>query len=250
MLGAALLWSTGGIGIKEISEPPLKVAFYRSLFAAAALFLILRPRVRRWSPAFLAALASYAACLDYLRRGDEMDDGRQRDLPSVRRRRLGAAPLPPGPARAAAMARRVRGRRRARRDGALLRRPFRGGREGRRDGARLELASSPGLVLSLGREAGIGRRRPRSRGATSSPSPLSSRSSPGTSPSRRARRRSSASSAIFQLACAYILFVRGLQARHGDAGLAHRNARAGRESDLGIPVPGRASGRVRDPRAA
>ena len=44
-------------------EPPLKVAFYRSAFAAAALFLLLRPRVRRWSPAFLAALATYAACL-------------------------------------------------------------------------------------------------------------------------------------------------------------------------------------------
>ncbi len=63
MLGAALLWSTGGLGIKALSEPPLKVAFYRSAFAAVALFVMLRPRVRRWSPAFLAALATYAACL-------------------------------------------------------------------------------------------------------------------------------------------------------------------------------------------
>ncbi|HKA37833.1 MAG TPA: DMT family transporter [Thermoanaerobaculia bacterium] len=63
VLGAALLWSTGGLGIKEVAEPPLKVAFYRSAFAAAALFLILRPRVRRWNPPFLAALATYAACL-------------------------------------------------------------------------------------------------------------------------------------------------------------------------------------------
>lgn len=63
VLGAALLWSTGGLGIKAISEPPIKIAFYRSAFAAVALFLILRPRVRRWSPAFLAALATYAACL-------------------------------------------------------------------------------------------------------------------------------------------------------------------------------------------
>jgi len=63
ILGAALLWSTGGLGIKALADPPLKIAFYRSLFAAAALFLILRPRVRRWSPAFLAALATYAACL-------------------------------------------------------------------------------------------------------------------------------------------------------------------------------------------
>jgi DME family drug/metabolite transporter len=63
VLAAALLWSTGGVGIKAVDEPPLKVAFYRSAFAAAALFLILRPRVKRWSPAFLAALATYAACL-------------------------------------------------------------------------------------------------------------------------------------------------------------------------------------------
>ena len=38
---AALLWSTGGIGIKGVDDPPLKVTFYRSLFAAA------RPRLRR-----------------------------------------------------------------------------------------------------------------------------------------------------------------------------------------------------------
>src|SRR5215472_4057693 len=63
VLGAALLWSTGGVGIKTLDEPPLKIAFYRSAFAATALFLILRPRVRRWSPAFLAALVTYAACL-------------------------------------------------------------------------------------------------------------------------------------------------------------------------------------------
>jgi len=63
VLAAALLWSTGGVGIKAVDESPLKIAFYRSAFAAAALFLILRPKVRRWSPAFLAALATYAACL-------------------------------------------------------------------------------------------------------------------------------------------------------------------------------------------
>jgi drug/metabolite transporter, DME family len=63
VLGAALLWSTGGVGIKSVPEPPLKVAFYRSAIAAVALFALLRPRVRRWNPAFLAALATYAACL-------------------------------------------------------------------------------------------------------------------------------------------------------------------------------------------
>ena len=61
--GAALLWSTGGIGIKALSEPPIKIAFYRSATAAIALFLIFRPRVWRWTPAFLVGIVSYAACL-------------------------------------------------------------------------------------------------------------------------------------------------------------------------------------------
>jgi drug/metabolite transporter (DMT)-like permease len=60
---AALLWSTAGIGIKAIEEPPLKVAFYRSAFAAVALFALLRPRLPRWTPGFAVALVSYAACL-------------------------------------------------------------------------------------------------------------------------------------------------------------------------------------------
>lgn len=60
---AALLWSTGGIGIKALSEPPLVIAFYRSATAAVALLLLFRPRVWRWTPAFLIGLFSYAACL-------------------------------------------------------------------------------------------------------------------------------------------------------------------------------------------
>lgn len=60
---AALLWSTAGIGIKSIAEPPLKVAFYRSAFAAIALFVFLRPRLPRWTAGFAVALVSYAACL-------------------------------------------------------------------------------------------------------------------------------------------------------------------------------------------
>jgi DME family drug/metabolite transporter len=60
---AALLWSTGGMGIKFLSEPPLKIAFYRSATAAVALFAIFRPRLWRWTPAFLIGIASYAACL-------------------------------------------------------------------------------------------------------------------------------------------------------------------------------------------
>jgi len=60
---AALLWSTGGMGIKFLSEPPLKIAFYRSATAAVALFVLFRPRIWRWTPAFLVGIASYAACL-------------------------------------------------------------------------------------------------------------------------------------------------------------------------------------------
>lgn len=63
VLSAALLWSTGGIGVKALSDPALKVAFFRSGVAAVALLLLLRPRVPRWTPAFVAALVSYAACL-------------------------------------------------------------------------------------------------------------------------------------------------------------------------------------------
>jgi drug/metabolite transporter (DMT)-like permease len=65
---AALLWSTGGIGIKGIADSALKVAFYRSLFAAITLLLLFGPRVwarRRWrsTPVFLFAIFSYGACL-------------------------------------------------------------------------------------------------------------------------------------------------------------------------------------------
>jgi drug/metabolite transporter, DME family len=65
---AALLWSTGGIGIKAIDDPPLKVTFYRSLFAAAGLFMLLGRNVwakRRWrsSTAFAIAIVAYCACL-------------------------------------------------------------------------------------------------------------------------------------------------------------------------------------------
>jgi drug/metabolite transporter (DMT)-like permease len=65
---AALLWSTGGIGIKAVADSALKVTFYRSLFAAAALMLFLGRGVwgrRTWqsTPAFIGAVVSYAACL-------------------------------------------------------------------------------------------------------------------------------------------------------------------------------------------
>jgi DME family drug/metabolite transporter len=65
---AALFWSTGGIGIKAIDDAPLKVTFYRSLFAAVGLFLLLGRNVwgrRRWrsSVTFAVAIVSYGACL-------------------------------------------------------------------------------------------------------------------------------------------------------------------------------------------
>ena len=60
---AALLWSTGGIGIKWLDEPPLKIAFYRSATAAVALAILFRPRIWRWSAPFLVGIVSYAACL-------------------------------------------------------------------------------------------------------------------------------------------------------------------------------------------
>ena len=61
---AALLWSTGGIGIKGVTDPPLKVTFYRSVFAAITLFVLFRRDVRvRPSPSFLTAIVCYGACL-------------------------------------------------------------------------------------------------------------------------------------------------------------------------------------------
>ena len=65
--GAALLWSSGGIGIKAVAASPLTITFYRSLFAAVALMLFMRGDVfrRRWqsTPVFVFAVVSYATCL-------------------------------------------------------------------------------------------------------------------------------------------------------------------------------------------
>jgi drug/metabolite transporter (DMT)-like permease len=61
--GAALLWSTAGVLIKAIADPPLKVVFFRSAIAAIALLILFRPRLSRVTPGFLAGLACYAACL-------------------------------------------------------------------------------------------------------------------------------------------------------------------------------------------
>lgn len=62
---AALLWSTGGIGIKAVADSALKVTFYRSIFAAITLFLLFRRGVASFprKPAFFVAILSYGGCL-------------------------------------------------------------------------------------------------------------------------------------------------------------------------------------------
>jgi DME family drug/metabolite transporter len=70
IVAAALLWSTGGIGIKAIADSALKVTFYRSLFAAVALMLFLGRGVwarRQWksTTAFIIAIISYGGCLTF-----------------------------------------------------------------------------------------------------------------------------------------------------------------------------------------
>lgn len=65
---AALLWSTGGIGIKWVVDAPLKVTFYRSLFAAITLMLLFGRNVwtvKQWrsTPVFVTAVFCYAGCL-------------------------------------------------------------------------------------------------------------------------------------------------------------------------------------------
>ncbi len=62
VLAAALLWSTGGIGIKAIGAPALTVACGRSAIAALALWAFFRPALRR-DPRFLIGIVCYAACL-------------------------------------------------------------------------------------------------------------------------------------------------------------------------------------------
>jgi drug/metabolite transporter (DMT)-like permease len=62
VLAAALLWSTGGIGIKAVAAPALTVACGRSAAAAVVLWAIFRPPLRRDAPFFIG-IVCYAACL-------------------------------------------------------------------------------------------------------------------------------------------------------------------------------------------
>lgn len=60
---AAVLWSSGGLGIKAVPDSALVVAFWRSAVAAVALLVWFRPfRVKLTLP-FALAVASYAICL-------------------------------------------------------------------------------------------------------------------------------------------------------------------------------------------
>ena len=61
--GAALLWSTGGVGIKAVAAPPLQIACYRSAVAAVTLLLVFRPRLPRGGAVLLATIVCYAGCL-------------------------------------------------------------------------------------------------------------------------------------------------------------------------------------------
>ena len=63
VLAAALLWSTGGVAIKAVAEPALKVACYRSAVAAVVLAAFFRPRLWRATLGFRTAIVSYAGCL-------------------------------------------------------------------------------------------------------------------------------------------------------------------------------------------
>ena len=63
VLAAALLWSSGGVAIKAVAEPALKVACYRSAVAAVVLAAFFRPRLWRATLGFQTAIVSYAGCL-------------------------------------------------------------------------------------------------------------------------------------------------------------------------------------------
>src|SRR5206468_48449 len=72
--GAALLWSLGGIGIKAIAEPPLKIAAYRSASAVAlggrALFFVGKLEARAHAGDAVAVVSGvfYAGLVLLLRR--------------------------------------------------------------------------------------------------------------------------------------------------------------------------------------
>jgi drug/metabolite transporter, DME family len=63
LVAAALLWSTAGIGIKTLPDPPLRIACVRSALAALTLLAVVRPRGVRWTPTLAVAVVAQAALL-------------------------------------------------------------------------------------------------------------------------------------------------------------------------------------------
>ncbi len=63
ILGAALLFSTGGAAIKATSLDAWQVASFRSAVAAAAILLLVPASRRGWSPAIFAVGTAYAATM-------------------------------------------------------------------------------------------------------------------------------------------------------------------------------------------
>jgi drug/metabolite transporter, DME family len=63
VVGAALLWSAGGVGIKAVQAGPLTVACVRSAVAAVALWLWFRPRLGRVTPALVGGVVAAASCV-------------------------------------------------------------------------------------------------------------------------------------------------------------------------------------------
>ncbi|HET7453789.1 MAG TPA: DMT family transporter [Thermoanaerobaculia bacterium] len=58
--GAAILWSTGGLAIKEIDLSPLTIIFHRAWIATIVLLLLLRPKRIRPTATLFASMVVYA----------------------------------------------------------------------------------------------------------------------------------------------------------------------------------------------
>jgi len=56
---AAVLWSTGGLAIKEVDLPPLQIVFHRAWIASIVLLLLLRPKRTRVTPTLAASAVVY-----------------------------------------------------------------------------------------------------------------------------------------------------------------------------------------------
>src|SRR5438093_4107049 len=176
--------------------------------------------------------------LDDLRGRDQVDDGGQRGLPTVQRRRVGLPARAARGGRAPAVARRARDRGRARRHGALLRRPARGAHaRGRRGGGRLgrllrraRAAAPPRARGERGGGGHLGQRAGgRGAGAARAPRPGGRRTlGRDPRPARHDPDRGGAGALPARAA-----------SRERDAGGAGHHARAGSEPAVGAPRPGR-----------